>query len=138
EIIDLCTFTNDCVAKRSAVNRCAGSNLNTVLNNHPANLRNFDVTTRSGGEAKAWLANLRPRKHQNLVADISVGDAAITPDFTCSPNRNTTSTDRIRPNASILGNFGAGADNHTGPKLDVGANRCGRIDRRLLRPCSQA
>ena len=44
QIIDLCAFADNCVARCAAINRRIGANLNMILNNDTAKLRDFYVT----------------------------------------------------------------------------------------------
>src|SRR5579863_390124 len=134
EIIDLCTLTDNRVAKRPTIDRRAGSDFHAILNNHPANLGNLDVTTRPRGKSKSRLAKLCTRQDEHFISDIGVGNCAIAADFTPTPNHNTASDDGVRADARSLPNLSLGTDHHSRTKRDIGTNLGRWIDGSLLRP----
>ena len=65
QIIDLAAFADHRVAQRAAVDGGAGADLDTVLDDDAAQLRNLDMARRRRGKAETGLADLRARQDRS-------------------------------------------------------------------------
>src|SRR5665213_4022948 len=73
EVIEFGSLADHGVAQRASVDRRAGANFATVLDDDAAKLRDLQMSRRVGGEAEAGLADLGAGQDQHLVADEGVG-----------------------------------------------------------------
>src|SRR6185437_6996909 len=130
EVIELGAFADDGIAQRAAIDRRAGADLDAVLDDDAADLRDRDVTGRAAREAEAGLAD--------LVADIGVGQCAVAADLAGPADRRAAADDRVGTDARAVADLGAGTDHDAGAEHDALADGGGRIDRGLLRPGDEA
>ena len=65
KVADSCCFADDGIARRAAIDRAVGADLDTVLNNDPANPRRPGESARGHGNAgmagiDSWLTDAHP------------------------------------------------------------------------------
>src|SRR5215831_5420766 len=75
QVVDLGSLANYRVANCAAVNRCACADLDVILNDHPADLRNLEVSLTAHHVTEAILANLATGMDDDPVADQSIAQA---------------------------------------------------------------
>ena len=69
QIVDLGALADDGVAGRAAVDRGVGADLDVILNDDPAGLRNFLMASRRRQIAEAVLADARAGMDDHAIAD---------------------------------------------------------------------
>ena len=69
QVVDLCALANDGIANSTAIDRCASPDLDIVLNDNAANLRDLEVTAPPHHESKTVLTDLAARMNDDIVAD---------------------------------------------------------------------
>ena len=72
QIVDLGALADHRVAAGAAIDRRVGADLDVVLDDDAADLRNFEVPLRPHGEAETVLADAHARMEDHAVADESV------------------------------------------------------------------
>ena len=70
-----------CPARRPAVNSRIGADFHVVLNDDPADLRDFEVAGLAHGKAEPVLADGHAGVDRDAVADQGMGDGGIRPDI---------------------------------------------------------
>src|SRR6478672_5364956 len=76
QIVDLAAFSNDSVAQAAAGDRCARADLDIILNDEPAHLRNLGMSAGARQEAEAVLAEAGARMQNYPVANERIQDGA--------------------------------------------------------------
>ena len=74
QIINFGALSNHRVAERPAVHGRIRADLDVVLDNHPAQMRHFDVAIGTGSVAKSRAADLGARLDQHIIADMGKAD----------------------------------------------------------------
>jgi len=69
EIVDLGALSDHRIAARATVDRRAGTNFNIILNNHSANLGDFQMPTFAGQIAESVLADMHARVNDDSVTE---------------------------------------------------------------------
>src|SRR5437762_2584566 len=77
----LAAFADHRVAQRAAVDGRGRADLDIVLHNDAAQLRDLEVILATGGKSKTGLADLGPRQDDDTIADISVADGDVGADL---------------------------------------------------------
>ena len=74
QIVDLGAFADDRIAVAAAVDRRVGADLDVVLDDDPADLRNLQMSGPAGNIAESVLADADARVEDDAIADQRVDD----------------------------------------------------------------
>ena len=69
EVVDLGALADDRVARRAAIDRRVGADLDVVLNDDAAHLRHLQMPARAEREAETVLADAHARMQDDAVAE---------------------------------------------------------------------
>src|SRR5580692_10811111 len=112
KIVDLGCLANDRVPDATAIDRRAGTDLDIVLDDDAASLRNF-LLCRIVDVTKAILPDVAPRMDHHAIADQRMNDRASRAD------RATAADQHVRPDHGRRGDDAARSD--LGPRPDHGS-----------------
>src|SRR5690606_2271318 len=102
EIINLCTFADDRIAQRAPIDGAVRADLDIVLNDHAADLRNLQVSLRSHGETEAILADRDSGVDDDVIAYERVRDHGARPDIAIAADGAAIADDRARRDSGPL------------------------------------
>src|SRR5690348_166878 len=75
QVIELGALADHRVGQRAAIDGGAGADLDIVLDDHPAELRQLEIVRSGGSKAETRLADGGTRQNDHTIADIGVADA---------------------------------------------------------------
>src|SRR5262249_4164340 len=110
EIVDLGAFTNNGVAGGAAVDCGVGTDLDVVLDDHAAGLRNLLMAARRRQETESVLSNPDPGMNDDAVADQGVKNGGLRTDRAVPADANAGPNHRARPDEGGRSDLGARAD----------------------------
>src|SRR5215475_12671417 len=111
QVVDLGSLADYRVANCAAVNRRACAYLDFVLNDHPADLRNLEVSFTAHHVTEAILANLATGMDDDPVADQSIAQARSGSDRAIASYSHIGSNDGVCSDHAAAADFGAWPDN---------------------------
>src|SRR5450631_4876053 len=127
QVVDLGALADHGIANGAAVDRCAGADLNIILDDDAPDLWHLEVPFASHHEAEAILTDLTARMNDDPVADQRVGDDRPGPDRTIAPDAHLGSDHRRRPDDAAAADFGPRPDHRPGLDRDVIFQPRGRV-----------
>jgi hypothetical protein len=101
-VIDLASIADAGVPQRAAIHGASGPDFHIVADDHPAQLRHAQQTSRRLDEPEPWAPDCRIGKHVQPVACHRVADRHVRPDRAARPQRHTCADYRIRPHVTAL------------------------------------
>src|SRR5690348_1677662 len=140
EVVDLGSFANDRILNRPSVDRSPCSDLDVILNNHPAHLGHFQVSLATHHEAETILADITTGMHNDAVAKKRIADCGVGADRAVPANSYLLADHRVGADDGAAADFSFGSDHcawfnsnaifYARAGIDV---RTGKIARRLQR-----
>ena len=112
-IVDLGALADHGIAAGAAIDRRARTDLDVVLDNDAAELRNLDQAALARDEAEAVLADARPGVDRDTVADERVQDARARPHRALAADTDARTDHGIRPDHRAAADFGVRPDDGT-------------------------
>src|SRR5215469_9873889 len=110
EIVDLGALANHGVAGGAAVDRGIGADLDVILDDHAAGLRNLLMAARRRQETESVLSDAGPGMNDDAVADQGVKDGGLRADCAVAADANAGPNHRAWPNERGRSDLGARAD----------------------------
>src|SRR6185503_6715048 len=107
QIINFAAFSDDSVRNRAPVDRCVGSDLDVILDDHSTQLRRLFVPIGSGSKSEAGAADDGARLDHHAIAQERElerhvrSDLAVTADADAAPDKRVRANARVFPDLSI-------------------------------------
>jgi hypothetical protein len=125
EIIDLGVLAHDGVFESASVDATVGAHGDSILDDHPAELRQVDHSSPARRRAEARLAKHRAGVDLNAISDQSETDDGAGADLAIPTDADTRTDNGARPDPSSPPYGGMSADKHPRSKdhaiLELGA-----------------
>ena len=131
EIIENSAGSDHGIAGRAAVDGAVRANLDIVLDNDAAKLRNAQSPIRRGHEAETLSADADAGRDLHPCADNGVAYGAVRPDCAAVAKHDAVADDGVAGDVAARPDFRTGADNGSGVDARSLANDGARIDPRI-------
>jgi hypothetical protein len=140
QIVDLCACTDDRLPECRAVDRGVCPNLDVMLDDHPAEVRNLNMALSVADITEAVITEHYAAVHKHAVSEVTAAaDYGTREEVTIFTDHGTRADVRVclddapRTNAGAAPDDGMRANLHIGPEYGVWIN-----DRRRVDPGSRA
>ena len=138
EVIDFRTLADDGVAHAAPIDPRSGSDLDIVVNNDPADLRNLYVSVGIGNIAEAVLADVTAGINRNAIAKPAVADRTIGADGAILADVNVVGDDGMCAYQASGSDPGRRADHGKGIDRHAASDLRRRMYRRQRRDADGA
>src|ERR1700733_8044160 len=125
EVIDLGSLADHGVAHAAAIYSRAGPDLDVVMNDDAADLRNFDMPFGARHKAEPVLADMAGGMDQDTVAEMGMGDRAAGPDGAIVADPNALTDDGMSADQCAGPDSGRWSDHGKWIYRDAACQLCG-------------
>src|SRR5262245_30873676 len=101
EIINFGALTDHGVLQRAAIDAAVGADFHVIVDDHPADLGDLEMTLRPHGKAKAVLADAHARVQDHAVADDGVRQADPRSDVAALAHHDAVADEGTRGHRGI-------------------------------------
>src|SRR5579871_328536 len=137
QIINFGALADHSIAECTSVDGRVGADLNLVLHDHPAKLRNFHMAIGAGRKSETRAADLGAGLNDGIVTDIRKRYDGVGSNLSTAADHHATADNGMRSDVRLLANLGPRSDDHAGPEHDPVTDARGWMHGVFLRPNTQ-